>query len=209
MARPKKYKHDYPSVTGIVDIIDKPGLRYWYGRYGIAHCESIKKTSQNVGHGVHKGIEMYLRGKPFSECSESLDNNQTVMLSYLVKWVREKKLKPIAMEEPIYSHKNKFAGTPDIIGTFNGGKTVSVVDWKTDSVPRDKSEERERVAKYYWQLSGYALAYEEMFDVKVNKGYVVRASKDLKCAEYMFKDLKEGKIEFIQLRGIYARVRGK
>jgi len=209
MARPKKYKHNYPSVTQIIDIIDKPGLRYWYGKFGIAHCEKIKKSSQGVGQGVHRGIEQYLLGKPFSECSEGLNNDQTVMLSYLVKWVKEKNLKPIAMEEPLYSHKFKFAGTPDVIGTFNGGKTIQVVDWKTDSTPRDKSEDRERAAKYYWQLSGYAIAYEEMHAVKINKGYVVRASKKLEFNVYFFSDLKDGKKEFKQLRTIYARVKGK
>lgn len=209
MARPKKYSYGYPSVTTIIDLIDKPGLRYWYGKYGIPHCEKVKKTSQSIGQGVHKGIEMFLRGKPFSECSGGLTNDQKVMLSYLVKWSVEKKLKPIAMEEPLYSHKIKFGGTPDVIGTFNGGKTLAVVDWKTDSMPSDKSQERERACKYYWQLSAYALAYEETYDVRVNKGYVVRASKDLQFKEYLFKDLKEGKVEFKQLRGIYARVKGK
>lgn len=209
MARPKKYKHDYPSVTGIIDVIDKPGLRYWYGKYGVGHCEKVKKTSQTVGHGVHAGIEKYMRGKPFSECVEGLENDQKVMVSHLVKWVREKKLKPIALEEPLYNHKYKFAGTPDVIGTFNGGKTISVIDWKTDSVPTTKAGETERAAKYYWQLSAYAMAYEETFDVRVNKGYVVRASKDLQFGVYEFKNLKEGKDEFKQLRSIYARVKGK
>lgn len=209
MTRPSRYKDNLPSVTGIVDIIDKPGLRYWYGKYGIQHCEAKKRESQNVGHGVHKAIESFLRGKPFSECSDKLSNDQRVMLSYLVEWCNKKKVKPIAMEESIYSQRHKFAGTPDMICTFNGGKTLTLVDWKTDSMPRDKTEDREREAKYMWQLAGYAIAYEETYKVKINKGYTIRASKDLKFAEYEFKSLKEAKKEFLWLRQIYKKVKGK
>jgi len=224
MARPKKYDHGYPSVTDICSIANPFNPTWWYKATRkklveagedlnkvdpIEVCNSYKWDSQKIGHNVHKGIEMFLSGKPFDECSEGMVNDQVVMLSYLVKWAKEKKLKPIAMEEPLYSHKHKFAGTPDVIGTLNGGKSLLVIDWKTDGVPRDKSAERERVAKYYWQLSAYALAYEETFDVKVNKGYVVRASKTLELNVYFFKSFTEGKAEFIQLRGIYKRVKGK
>ena len=72
---------------------------------------------------------------------------------------------PIAMEEVLHSQKYEYGGTPDVIGTFDGGKTLSVIDWKTDSFPRDKAETREREAKYSWQLAGYAIAYEEMHKV--------------------------------------------
>lgn len=209
MGRPSRYKHNYPSVTEIVDIIDKPGLRYWYGKYGIQHCEQVKRDSQKVGHGVHSGIERFLRGKPFSECSEGLTNDQTVMLSYLVEWCNKTHIKPIAMEEPLYSKKFQFAGTPDVVATFNGGKSLYLVDWKTDSMPRDASEDRERQAKYMWQMAGYSIAYKEAFDVSINKAFIVRASKDLKFQEYQFKNLSDARKEFLWLREIFRRVKNK
>ena len=209
MGRPARYNHGFPSVTGIVDIVDKPGLRYWYGKYGTQHCEKVKRESQGVGHGVHAGIEKFLRGKPFSECSEKLTNDQKVMLSYLVEWCNRKHIKPIAMEEPLYSMKHEFAGTPDVVCTFNGGKTLYLVDWKTDSMPRDKAEERERLAKYAWQMAGYSIAYNETYKVVINKAYIIRASKDLQFAEYHIKNLIKPRKEFLWLREIYRRVKGK
>jgi len=209
MGRPARYKHNYPSVTGIVDIIDKPGLRYWYGTHGTAHCEQVKRDSQSIGHKVHSGIEKFLRGKPFGQASEGMTNDQMVMLSHLVEWCNSKKIKPISMEEPLYSKQHKFAGTPDVICTFNGGKTVTLVDWKTDSTPRDKAGEREREAKYLWQMAGYSIAYKETFDVFINKAYVIRAGKDLKFQEYYFPNLAVGRKEFLWLREIYKRIKGK
>ena len=209
MGRPSRYKNNWPSVTSIVDIIDKPGLRYWYGKYGTSECERKKRQSQSVGHGVHKAIEEFLSGKSFEEVSRRLTNDQRVMLSYLTDWCHKTKIKPVAMEEVLYSDKLQYGGTPDVIATFDGGKTLVIVDWKTDSVPRDKAETREREAKYMWQLAGYALAYEEMFKVKINRGVMVRSSKDLKFNVIEFNNLTEAKKEFKMLRKIYRRVKGK
>jgi len=211
MGRPSKYKHGYPSVTQIVDLLDKPGLRYWYGKYGTAACEEKKRTSQNVGHGVHKGIEWFLRGASFEEASEQLDNEQRIMLSYLTEWCSKMQPKVILMEEPLYSHKFQFAGTPDLVCTLDKGKTLTLVDWKTDSVPRNSSEDRERRIKYLYQTAAYSIAYREMFKVSIKKSCIVRASKDLQFAEYWFekKDLRHGENRFKQLREIYKDVKGK
>jgi len=209
MGRPKKYKHNFPSVTQIVDIIDKPGLRYWYGKYGIKECEAKKRSSQKIGHDVHKAIERFVKGVPFDEAREGLNNDQLVMLSYLTDWCSKNDPKPIKMEEALYSHVYKFAGTPDLVCSINGRKTPILVDWKTDSAPRDKAEARERNAKYLWQMAGYSIAYEETYGVCVNSGIIVRASKDLRFEEVKFPRLAEGRREFRMLREIYRRVKGK
>jgi len=209
VARPLKYKNGDPSVSGIVDIIDKPGLRYWYGSKGTRECERVKRTSQAMGHQVHKAIELFLKGKSFDEASEGMTNDQQVMLSYLTDWCNKTKIEVLSMEQPLHSEKYRYGGTPDAIATFDKGKTFCIVDWKTDSVPRDKAETREREAKYSWQLAGYAIAYEEMHKVKINKGKMVRASKDLKFNVIEFDTLTEAKKEFKMLRKIYRRVKGK
>lgn len=209
MGRPRKYKHNYPSVTEIVDIIDKPGLRYWYGKYGTKVCEKKKRDSQGVGHGVHKGIEKFLQGVPFDEAATALSNDQRIMLSYLTDWCSKTQIKPIAMEEVLYSKKYEYGGTPDVVATFDGGKTLTLVDWKTDSVPRDGAETKEREAKYGWQLAGYAIAYEEMKKVRINYGIIVRASKDLRFSVIRFESLTDAKKEFKMLRKIFRRIKGK
>jgi hypothetical protein len=115
------------------------------------------------------------------------------------------------MEEPLYSHKFKFAGTPDLVCTLDRGKTLTLVDWKTDSVPRDRKEDHKRKLKYLWQAAGYALAYKERYDVWINKAYTVRASKDLQFTEYSFtkKEIKEGIKDFYLIRKLFERWEGK
>jgi ATP-dependent exoDNAse (exonuclease V) beta subunit len=233
-------------------------LRYWYGAKGTSECEKIKKSSQQVGQGVHKAIEKFLRGIPFDECKKELDEQQYVMFSNLVKWCRQVKLKAIAMEEPLYWYCKKhhpkkhtvigcqqdctldctefnLAGTPDAVCTFNGGKSLTVVDWKTDSVPSDTAQERERAIKYYWQNTSYAMMYNRQFGTKINKALTVRSvtpekvkdgtqnklnlvlpnyvkvkySDDYTFATYSFPDLKEGVKDVKLLRHLYRQVRGK
>lgn len=209
MGRPSRYDHGWPSVTTITGVIDKPGLRYWYGQLGTRACEKKKRDSQTIGHKVHKGIERFLKGRSFEESSEGMTNDQRVMLSYLTDWCSRTKVKPIAMEEVLYSKKLEYGGTPDLIATFDGGKTLEIVDWKTDKTPERKADIREREAEYSWQLAGYAIAYEETTGVKINKGRMVRASKDLKFMEIPFDSLTEAKKDFKMLRKIYRRLKGK
>ena len=43
----------YISVTTVLSYIDKPGLRYWYGKYGTAECNKIKAQSAEIGTTIH------------------------------------------------------------------------------------------------------------------------------------------------------------
>ena len=198
--RPSRYSHGYVSSTTLVDIIDKPGLRYWYGSKGTAACERIKKTSQVIGHGVHKAIESYLKAASIENCVKDLDDSQIKMFSQLVEWCKEKKLRIKALEDPLYwyckvHHRGKhvikchqdcppdckeftLAGTPDVVCNKYG-----IIDWKTDRVPRDTISELETAAKYYWQNASYALMANRMYGMKINTAYTVRSTSEEKVKE--------------------------
>ena len=227
MGRPSRYDNDYASVTQITDQgvhFDPTG---WYEgkraelkRKGvnlnkvnpIQECKKHKQNSIGIGHWIHAGIEKFVRGTSFDEAAATLkSNDERVMLSYLTNWCSEHKPTPVLMEKALYSHKYKFAGTPDMIATLKSGKSLVVVDWKTDGNPRTKQQDRERQAKYLWQAAGYSIAYQEEYGKKISTARFVRASKDLKFAEYKFsaKELTEGRKEFLYLREIYRRVWGK
>lgn len=175
----------------------------------IAECKKHKQTSINIGHKVHKGIEQFLTGASFSEISSNMDNNERVMLSYFTDWCSRYKPKVVAMEEPLYSHEYEFAGTPDLVCTLRNGKTLYLVDWKTDATPNTKVQERERLAKYLWQIAGYSVAYQETHGICINKGFMLRADKKLRFEEIPIEDVTQGIREFKWLREIYRRVKGK
>lgn len=253
--RPQRYNHGYPSSTGLPGLIDKPGLRYWYGAKGTSECEKVKKKSQQIGKEVHDAIEKYLRGK--KDYLAKLDATQTRMFTQVKDWCIKTKFHPISMEEPLYWYCKKhhpkphvndckqdcpedctsfsLAGTPDAIGTFNGWKTLSVVDWKTDAVPTDRAGELEKAVGYYWQNASYAMMYNRTHGTDINQAFTVRAtspekvkdrttkkenlvlppfvtveySDDYTFAVYTFKDLKMGMTDVRMLRRLYRRTKGK
>ena len=253
MGRPNRYSHRYPSSTGLVGLIDKPGLRYWYGARGTAECERVKKKSQQIGREVHDAIEKHLKGEPIS----GLDDSQLRMFTQLADWCTNSKLHPISMEEPLYWYCDKhhiephidncpqdcpedcgrfsLAGTPDVICTFNGWKSLSVVDWKTDAVPMDRASEIEKATGYFWQNASYAMMYNRTHGTHINRAFTVRStapekvkdktnkkenmvlpkwvtveySEDYTFAVYTFKNLKKAMKEVRMLRQIYRRVKGK
>ena len=236
MARPAKYKNGAPSVTTLVGMINPFNPTWWFKakrkeliRQGldlnthdaIEVCDQIKRDSQVIGHKVHKGIEEFLSGKTFDEASEGMTNNQCVMLSYLTDWCSKTKIRPIALEEVLYyecpKHKDTpdssclechklFGGTPDAIATFDDGKTLSVIDWKTSNLV---TSQKQNLIKYKLQLTGYALAYERTYGVPVKDGHVVWASKDLKFLHIPIKITKADRQQFIELRGLYRYIKGK
>jgi len=212
MGRPKDYKEGYVSVTTVVDILEKDWIVYWIKSKGFEFTDELKKSTQTLGHGVHKGIEKFLKGYPFSKACEGLDNQQRVMLSKLTEWVGLEDFKPILIEKPLYSKKYKFAGTPDAIGTFNGGKTLVVVDWKTDSTPKPGLQTRAREAKYRYQAAGYSLLYAENYDVEIGKAVIVRITKELPTPQLQvirLDNIKSARHKFLALRRIYKDVKGK
>lgn len=204
-----RYDNPDPSVTSITDILEKDWIIYWIRSKGFEETDAIKQVSQKIGKKVHRGIELHLKGKPFSQCSKGMDNDQKLMLLELIEWCQRKKLVAIKLEKRMHSEKYKFNGTPDVIGTFNGAKTLIIIDWKTDSKPRDKTAERERFAKYKYQAGGYAILYEEKYKVKINKAVFVRISKKLEFNDIYFDDLKQAKKSFLALRQIYREIKGK
>lgn len=206
-----RYENRDPSVTEVLDILEKDWMFWWIKNKGFDNCEEIKKSSQQIGHKVHKGIERFLRGKSFSEASEGLDNQQILMLLELTGWCNKVKLKPITIEERMHSGKYKFNGTADIIGTFNGGKTLAIIDWKTDSTPRDAQALRSRLVKYRYQAAGYSLLYKEKYGVEIGKALFVRVTKDKPPILHIerFTDIKSARAKFLTLRRIYRELKGR
>ncbi len=212
---PKKSKSRYenrdPSVTEILDILEKDWMYWWIKSKGFDECEEVTKESKTIGHKIHKGIERFLKGKPFSEASEGLNNQQILMLSKLTEWCNEQKIKPICIEERMHSKKYKFNGTADVICTFNGGKTLAIVDWKTDSTPKDKAALRARLTKYRYQAAGYVLLYKEKYGVDITKAIFVRITKDKEPILHTetFTNIRSARSKFLTLRRIYCDFRGR
>jgi len=126
-----------PGVTTICGIINKPGLYYWYGKYGTAECERIKEESSKFGAGVHELIEACLGGQmpTLGPVQTTIINNfKTAFIGY----------KMIATEVVIKNQEHGYGGTADCIAEKNG--KLVLIDWKTS---------KDVYPEQYLQLSAY------------------------------------------------------
>lgn len=152
-----------PSVTSVIGIIDKPFLKIWFGKLGLAKAQQTVKDSQILGQNVHEAIESYFRGETIPDLSQ----REAAMFSLFKGWAMQSHFSPIELETYLENRKDGYYGTCDAIGSFDGGPLL-MADWKT-SAQVDKT--------YGCQLAAYAAAYKETTGIEITEGFVVRVDK--------------------------------
>lgn len=151
---------DWPSVTEVLSILDKPFLARWRGKIGNEEADRISRESAAVGTEVHRLIEETL-GQGISSPPSST-KVESIFRAW-VEWWQSQSYLVKATEVKVISKKKKFHGTFD--GVLMVGDQKLLVDWKIS-----KSDDHFR----YLQLAGYAYAYNEMFKEKIDDGLIVR-----------------------------------
>lgn len=205
MARKEKHFVDgieVPTVTQVLDLVgDKIGLQLWYGKHGIAECQRVKRESAEFGTKVHGLVESSLRGLPVT-----IDNDRAGDCARLIlQWVQETKLQPLHIEPELSSREYLYVGHPDVIGRFGENGPLFVLDWKTSNHIDDN---------YALQIAAYAQAHYEMTGEKVERGGIVRVSKDpTKAKQFEVKEYTDlfGKYVplFLSARKLYDFYRRK
>lgn len=168
-----------PSVTQIIGVLQKDFLLRWYGRYGTAHCEKVKREAANFGTEVHDAITSYLQG---STSLQFTDGRREKAFQSWLEWYQNSGFNIVDFEpkEPVKSLKYGYQGTYDAIGNFADSK-LWVADWKTSS---------QMSATFGLQLAAYAYAYGESHGweedetwEKMPNGLIVRIDKETARAE--------------------------
>lgn len=150
----------YPSVTTVLSDYKKQELMEWRARVGEEHANKVSRKATTRGTSVHKVIEMYL-------------NNETIPTEELMPnvkslFVRMKpeldKLNNIhCLEERLFSHELRLAGTVDCIAEYNG--VLSVIDFKTSV----RLKKKENIANYFMQGAAYSTMFTEMTGLNIQQ----------------------------------------
>lgn len=115
----------YPSVTTVLDCINHIKLQNYFKNNSKAKIEKVRAETADFGSKLHHLIEMDLKGTQVKIDHDGLrkcfENWTTVK--------KEKSISATHTELVVVSHKYGFAGSADIIGSYNG-KTC-VMDLKT------------------------------------------------------------------------------
>lgn len=160
-----KNEQPYVAVTGVLSVVAKPSLRYWFGQSvfrafaadpTLSEKEALAapwKTSRKAasrGITVHSIVEAYqTTGKIIEDIPEEFKNYANAFY----KWVDDVKPTFLENEKTVYSEKHQYAGTLDCLIRSNGRKLLMDVKTSKDAAVYDEA---------HLQTSAYRQALKEM-----------------------------------------------
>lgn len=132
--------------------------------------QRIKQQEGDIGKQAHKLIEYQLRKALRQKVGKEPQVSDKAMLAAMAfeEWARDVNLKPLHMEQMVYSRRLKTAGTTDLVAYVRG--ELAVVDLK-----RTKAV----YAEMFLQVVFYQLALAHMGHGRARKGIIIRVPKDL------------------------------
>ena len=151
----------YPSVTTVLADYNKKEIMEWRARVGEEHANKVSRVATNRGTGVHKALELYIKNEDISSL-EMMPNVKSLFVR--MKQEIDGKVNNIhCLEDKLYSHKLKLAGTVDCIAEHNG--TLSVIDFKTSV----RLKKKESIGNYFMQGAAYATMFTELTSIPINQ----------------------------------------
>lgn len=151
----------YPSVTTVLSDYNKEGLMEWRKKVGEEKANEISRKATTRGTGVHKALEMYLKNEDVSTL-EMMPNVKSLFVR--MKEELDKKVNNIhCLEDKLFSHTLKLAGTVDCIAEHEG--ELAVIDFKTSI----RLKKKEHIGNYFMQAAAYATMFTEMTGEPIEK----------------------------------------
>lgn len=148
----------------------------------INEAEYITHEAAARGTTMHHIIESWLTNQGHIDLTDMGQQAHT-MADLIIKQGLQDRLTEIYGVEPTVFHSGMgYAGATDLIGVHDG--EVIIGDFKQSNKPK----RREWIEDYKLQLAAYALAFQDMFNVPVNKGINFICTKDFYYQEFAFSD---------------------
>jgi CRISPR/Cas system-associated exonuclease Cas4 (RecB family) len=186
----------YPSVTSVVGLLGKEAIREWRARVGEEEANRVSARAARRGTTIHSLCENYLLNK---EVKPGLFDVETFDS---IKSLLNRINNIHCLETQLFSDHLQVAGTVDCIAEFDG--RVSVIDFKTSR--RIKS--REDIPGYFMQTSAYAVMFEELTRIPVDRLVIIMSVDDE--APLLFIEKRDDWIgQFIELRKDYSKLHNK
>ena len=187
-------REPWVSVTGALNILDKPNLIRWAGRVDSeavlelerqgmlegrtvdeAHrimrehgmgAEAKRNAGATRGTAVHDALAAYCMTGKIPQLADLSDEARGYVQA-VADWLIELAPEPILSEQIVGSPTHGFAGRFDLICAIEGQRCL--VDLKTSAKP---------YPEMHIQLAGYQRAFQECGIEPVDKAYIVTVAED-------------------------------
>tara|TARA_B100001250_G_scaffold74027_1_gene60499 strand:+ start:479 stop:1165 length:687 start_codon:yes stop_codon:yes gene_type:complete len=171
-----------PSVTSILNATkseeNKASLELWKQRVGHDEANRIKSEASSRGTSMHSYIEEFLRGRINESFFESNTQYKNMAKEIIEKGIKGKLEEIYGMETTLY-YPEKYAGTADLVGIYQGRETI--VDFKQSNKPKKV----DYIQDYLLQLGAYTLAHNVVYKSNITSGVILLCTVD-----NLFQDFK-------------------
>jgi hypothetical protein len=132
-----------------------------------AHTKELAKAG-DIGTQVHNLVEWTLKGELMYDAGPSPRIEDKAQWAFMAwqDWRKAVNLKPIAIEQVIWSRTHGYAGTLDLLAEVDG--VLTVIDWKTGKAVYPEA---------HLQNAAYRQAIREMGHGDPKQGLIVRLPK--------------------------------
>ena len=138
-----------PSVTSILDATkseeDKAALANWRERTGHKEAEAITKAASSRGSQMHSYLESFLLGRENLSFFEDNEQYKKMAKEIIDKGLTNRLEEIYGVECTMY-YPEKYAGTADCVGVYEGKETI--IDFKqSNKLKREEAHISEYVLK--------------------------------------------------------------
>lgn len=190
------------GVTTILNVLSKPALIGWSARLSaekyakelkehkgepitVALANELVGVAKNApnenrdkagdtGSEIHELIEGYLQGETEGLLVDASEEAEVAVRGF-IDYYEKSDLKPLMIEQPVYSRQHDYAGTLDTVFETPSGKKV-LNDFKTTK--KSKWAPDGVYVENFAQLGGYAQALHEMFGWTPDQLRITNVGKD-------------------------------
>ena len=197
-----------PSVTTILQATkseeDKAALENWKLRVGFKAANKIKTEASSRGTSMHSYIEDFLRGRINESFFESNEQYKNMAKEIIDKGIKGKLEEIFGMETTLH-YPEKYAGTADLVGVYQGKEAI--IDFKQANKPKKV----DYIQDYFLQLGAYTLAHDVVHRTKMKAGIILLCTKDNLFQEFkiegteleMYQNLFMGRVKkFYEMNNI-------
>ena len=171
----------YPSVTTVLSSMkDDSWLKKWEEAVGADYAKTYTAVAARRGTNLHTLCEEYIKGNP-----DYLKGHMpfNIALFKQVQKILDTSLTEVyGSEIALYSNHLKVAGRCDLIGKFNGKR--SIIDFKTTNYWKDM----DRLSGYFIQEATYMMMFMEMYGLEIEQLVTISAAESEPCAQVVIID---------------------
>lgn len=143
----------YPSVTTVTGFAKKDFFTEW--RKNPENKANMENAAKR-GTALHNMLENYLTN---NLNADDITDNLFLQIKPAVDFIDNIH----CLEKSMWSNVLRLAGRTDCIAEYK--KELAIIDFKTSN----KSKRKEWITNYFEQATCYAIMYQELFQIPVNK----------------------------------------